>query len=148
MNSPHLDNLVRIGKLKVEPTTQVEIDGFIRSGTARLEDSANETLSYESRFDLAYNAAHSLALAALRWHGYRSENRYVVFQALASTLELGPDIWRTLAECHRRRNDSEYEGFLEEDFQMLSDLISSARTVLGAVTHLEPVQVPGDRSRG
>ena len=29
--------------------------------------------SLEGRFDLANNASHSLALAALRWHGYRAD---------------------------------------------------------------------------
>jgi hypothetical protein len=139
MTSPELENLVRIGSLKIEPATQVEFDGLVRSGKARLEDSANATLSFESRFDLAYNAAHSLALAALRWHGYRSENRYLVFQVLPHTLGLGPEIWRTLAECHRRRNESEYDGFLDEDLQILSDLISSTRILLEAVVHLGPV---------
>lgn len=50
--------------------------------------TANATLAIESRFDLAYNAAHALALAALRARGYRSDNRYVVFQALPHTLGL------------------------------------------------------------
>ena len=82
MPLPPLDNLVRIGQLKAEPPAQAELDGLIRSGRVRLTDAANATLSLESRFDLAYNAAHALSLAALRWHGYRCENRYQVFQCL------------------------------------------------------------------
>jgi hypothetical protein len=70
-----LDNLVRGGQLKAEPTAQSELDGLIRSGLARLNDAENKALSLDSRFDLAYNAAHALSLAALRWHGYRSDNR-------------------------------------------------------------------------
>jgi len=73
-----MDNLVRIGQLKAERPAQAELDGLIRSGRVRLTDAANATLNLESRFDLAYNAAHALSLAALRWHGYRSENRYQV----------------------------------------------------------------------
>lgn len=38
-----------------------------------------ESLSEEGKFTLAYGAAHALVLAALRWHGYRSDNRYLVF---------------------------------------------------------------------
>ncbi len=34
----------------------------IRSGMRRLDDAARQELSLESRFDLAYNAAHALAL--------------------------------------------------------------------------------------
>jgi len=33
-----------------------------------LTDSVKNSNSLESRFDLAYNAAHALCLAALRWH--------------------------------------------------------------------------------
>ena len=44
-----------------------------------------DSLSLDSRFDLAYNAAHAFSLAALRWHGYRSEHRYTVFQCLGES---------------------------------------------------------------
>lgn len=50
---PHLDNLVRFGQLKAKPAAQVEIDGLLRSGAARIEDAENKQLSIESRFDLA-----------------------------------------------------------------------------------------------
>jgi len=60
-----LQNLVRIGKLKTEPPSRAEFEGLLRSGERRLEDSENGNLNLESRFDLAYNAAHALALAAL-----------------------------------------------------------------------------------
>lgn len=88
MSLPELDNLVRIGKLKAEPGAPVEFDGLMRSGMVRLRDAENTTNSLEGRFDLAYNAAHALSLAALRWHGYRSESRYLVFQNLTHTLKL------------------------------------------------------------
>jgi hypothetical protein len=65
-----LDNLARVGQLKAEPPSRAEFEGLIRSGSARLSDAANERLSVYSRFDLAYNAAHALALrtiASRRW---------------------------------------------------------------------------------
>ena len=68
----------------------------MKSGKARLKDAENSTLELERKFLLAYNAAHSLGLAALRWHGYRPDNRYIVFQALPHTLGLGPEVWRIL----------------------------------------------------
>lgn len=123
MTSQQLNNLVKAKSLKVEPGSQAEFDGLLRSGKARLTDAHNEMLSIESRFDLAYNAAHALALAALRWHGYRSENRYIVFQALPHTLGIAPKAWRVLAMCHDRRNLAEYEGHLEVDDQLIYDLI-------------------------
>ena len=86
MTSSELDNLVRIGGLKKEPGGPAEIEGLLLSGRERLTDAKNRELALESRFDLAYNAAHALALAALRKRGYRSDNRYLVFQALPHTL--------------------------------------------------------------
>ena len=84
MNLRELANLVRVGQLKTEPSSNAEILGLLRSGEARLADAQKPDLSLESRFDLAYNAAHALALAALRLQGYRSNNRYVVFQSAAA----------------------------------------------------------------
>ena len=55
------------------------IAGLLTSGAERLADARKEGLALSSRFDLAYNAAHAFSLAALRRHGYRSENRYLVF---------------------------------------------------------------------
>jgi hypothetical protein len=71
MRSTELDNLVRIGRLKREPPSAREQQGLLDS--VRLEDSGQASLSFDSRFDLAYNASHSLALYALRRLGYRAE---------------------------------------------------------------------------
>ena len=79
-------NLAKIGSLKAEPPAQAEFDGLLRSGRTRLNDALNAANALESRFTLAYDAAHALALAALRWHGYRSDKRYLVFQTLKHTL--------------------------------------------------------------
>ena len=139
MNLQKLDNLVKTGSLKAEPASQSEFAGLLRSGRARLIDSRNETLSIESRFDLSYNAAHALALAALRWHGFRSENRYLVFQVLEHTLGIAPEIWRVLAMCHQRRNLAEYEGHLEVEDQLVLDLIKATQLVLEKVSALDAI---------
>jgi len=135
-----LDNLVRSGQLKAEPAVQAEIDGLVRSGQARLKDAGNKTLNVESRFDLAYNAAHALSLAALRWHGYRSESRYIVFQSLTHTLKLPPEQWRVLDGVHRKRNIAEYEGTLDVDEGLLAALIRVAGEVAKGVTMLGPLK--------
>lgn len=139
MTSPNLENLVKSGQLKREPGDRREFAGLVRSAQARLADVRKEGLSIESRFDLAYNSAHALALAALRWQGYRSDNRYIVFQCLPHTLGLGPEVWRVLALCHQRRNRGEYEGFLEIDEQLIKDLIQAATALENKVGELEPL---------
>ena len=139
MTSQQFNNLINIGQLKVEPRDQNEFDGLVHSGRSRLNDARREILSLESRFDLAYNAAHALALAALRWKGYRSNNRYIVFQCLPLTLGVGPEAWRVLAHCHNLRNRGEYEGFLELNERLVADLIQAADIVLNEVDKLEVV---------
>jgi hypothetical protein len=139
MAASNLDNLVRSGVLKSEAPAQSELDGLIRSGLARLEDAANTTLSLDGRFDLAYNAAHALSLAALRWHGYRSENRYLVFQTLAHTLSLPSEQWRVLDAAHRKRNFVEYEGVADVDEEIVAALIRVTREVAARVRKLGPV---------
>lgn len=129
MTHPQLDNLVRVGKLKTEPPAEREIDGLLRSGLARLDDAEREDLSLESRFDLAYNAAHALALAALRRLGYRSESRYLVFQSLQHTLEIPSEQWRVLDGAHRKRNQAEYEGLVDVDEETVSAVVRVAREV-------------------
>ena len=128
---PHeqLDNLVKARQLKAEPPSEKEVAGLISSGLARLRDAGNESLSIESRFDLAYNAAHALSLAALRRAGYRSESRYIVFQCLKHTLDLPNAQWRILDQAHRKRNLAEYEGHLDVDDALLEALLRTANVV-------------------
>lgn len=125
--------------LRAEPPDKREFEGLVRSAHARLLDALNESLSIESRFDLAYNAAHAFCLAALRWHGYRSSNRYVVFQLLPHTLDLGPAVWRVLDKCHNIRNLGEYEGDLSVDERIVEDLVAACQDVADRVDALSPL---------
>jgi len=139
MTSQQFENLVNIGQLKQEPGDQAEFNGLVGSGRARLKDAHLDSLSLESRFDLAYNAAHALSLAALRWNGYRSDNRYIVFQCLPHTLGVDGKVWRVLAHCHSLRNRGEYEGLLDVNKQLINDLIGAAEVVLAEVEKLGPI---------
>ena len=134
MTSP-LENLAGPGKpLVAEPPDENEIAGLLRSGKARLADAHNATLSLESRFDLAYNAAHALCLAALRRHGYRARHRYIVFQALPHTLGLGPEVWRVLAKAHDLRNLAEYEGHVDVEERLVLDMVAACGIVSDKLT--------------
>ena len=120
--------------MRVESFDAKEYDGLVHSGGVRLTDAQRPELALESRFDLAYSAAHALCLAALRRQGYRAENRYVVFQLLPHTLGLGPEVWRVLAKCHEIRNRAEYEGGLDVDERLVADLISACKAVSEKLT--------------
>jgi hypothetical protein len=67
--------------------------------------------------------AHALSLAALRWHGYRPDKRYIVFQALAHTLGVPSASWRVLESAHRLRNMVEYEGVATIDRELLDAVL-------------------------
>ena len=138
MTSP-LHNLVATGSLKEETPDVAEYRGLVRSGSLRLSDARNTNLSMEGRFDLAYNAAHALYLAALRRRGFRPSNRYIVFQALEHTLGVAPGVWRVLAKCHQIRNQGEYEGDLNVDEKLVNDLIVACNAVAEALAQLPPL---------
>jgi hypothetical protein len=140
MTSPELDNLMRIGRLKREPPSEREQQGLLDSADARLTDARMETLSFASRFDLAYNASHALALYALRRLGYRCDQRYLAFQTLPHTTGLPTEVWRVLAKAHERRNLAEYEGHLEHDGRLLAELIDAAGKLREAIRALPPVE--------
>ena len=139
MGLPTLDNLVRIGQLKAEPCNGFEVKRMLDMARSRLADAGLDSLARKGRFASAYGAAHAAALAALRWHGYRSENRYTVFQCLAHTLGWPPNRWRLLDAAHQKRNLAEYEGYLEVEestIKELSGLVHSLVADVQALTEL------------
>lgn len=136
MSSQNLDNLVGIGKLKLEEPSVRELRGLLESAESRLADASNSSLSFASRFDLAYGASHALALYALRRLGYRCGQRYLAFQTLPDTAGMPPEIWRVLAKAHERRNLAEYQGFLERDEQLLTDLSDATQRLCEVVKAL------------
>ena len=136
MGLPELANLARIGKLKAEPRNAQEVDRLLALSHTRLQDAALAHLSLEGRFTSAYSAAHAAALAAMRWHGYRSDNRYMVFQCLWHTLGWPPHHWRVLDAAHRQRNLAEYEGFVEVQESTVAELCDLVSILLADVQAL------------
>ena len=136
MTVAQLENLVRTGQLKREAPREDELAGLKHSAQARLTDAERTELSFASRFDLAYNGAHALALYCLRRAGYRAAMRYMAFQALAHTSNLNAAQWRVLAKAHERRNLAEYEGHLEVDNRLLSSLLSAGRALFDEIDSL------------
>ena len=138
MSQEELDNLVRINRLKVEPGSRSEFAGMVKSARTRLADAQNTSLDPDSQFDLAYGAAHRLALAALRRLGYRSENRITVFQTLVHTVGSDKSELQIFLRAHNERNLAEYEGRLEIDDGLLADLIRCTKKLDAAVGKLDP----------
>ena len=138
MSKQELDNLVKIGNLKAEPASRKEFDGMIASARRSLTDAQNESIETDSQFTLAYGAAHSFALAALRLQGYRSENRITVFQTLAHTMGTDNADIRIFLKAHNERNLAEYEGRIDLNEELLAELIRCTKALEAAVGKLTP----------
>jgi len=137
MGKQELDNLVKIKRLKSEPPTHSE-SGMLESARKRLVDAQNEDLDPDSQFDLAYGAAHRLALAALRREAYRSEDRITMFQTLVHTLGTDRAHIQTFLKAHNERNLAEYQGRVEIDPKLLADLVRSTKALETEVSKLAP----------
>ena len=53
MGKQELDNLVKIGNLKVETASRKEFDGMVKSARRGLVDAQNKSIDTDSQFDLA-----------------------------------------------------------------------------------------------
>ncbi len=136
MSLPALDNLVRTGQLKAEPRNDDELTRMLARARGLLTDAAVPGVSVSTRFTCAYSAGHAAALAALRWHGYRSENRFTVFQCLSHTVGWEAASWRVLGAAHRKRNLAEYEGVLEVEESTIAELCVLVTELIADVDRL------------
>lgn len=130
MSNDQLKNLVKTNQLEIETADDDEIETLIASGGNKLDDAQNDDNSIDSRFGLAYSAAHALSSAALRRNGYRAKNRHMVFQCLTHTSELEKEHVRILIDAHGKRNKSEYEGAYIPDEALVKSVINVAKILL------------------
>ena len=122
-----LENLTGTGQLIPEPTSVEEISGFLMRAEQQLADARTASLSATSRFSLAYDAAHALALIALRAHGFRPGrglgHRVIVFATLVHTVGSPAAESAALVRYHTKRNSSEYAGLMNASDAEARDLI-------------------------
>ena len=136
MSNTALENLAKIGQLKKEPASALDVSRLLVMAHKHLDDARRESNSIEGRFISAYSVGHAAGLAALRWHGYRSENRYLVFQTLQHTVGWTAVQWRQLDTAHNKRNLAEYEGYLEIEPSYVKGLIEVVSLLLDDVSRL------------
>lgn len=136
MSHNALENLAKIGQLKREPASALDIERLLVMAQKYLDDAKRDSNSLEGRFISAYSVGHAAGLAALRWHGFRSENRYLVFQTLQHTVGWSAVQWRQLDSAHNSRNLAEYEGYLEVEASYVQALITLVAQLLSDVNVL------------
>ena len=108
-----LENLIGKG-LQQEAASPEEIRRFLNKIAIKLTDAQRETLSLDSRFDLAYEALLQIGLAALRANGFRPDSRgghhLLALQTLNTTIGYPREKLRLLDEFRRQRATGLYDG--------------------------------------
>ena len=61
-----------------------------------------------------------------------------MFQVLPHTIGMAAAAVRVFATCYARRNRVEYEGMIDINETLVSDLMTAAQELLAAVGALEP----------
>ena len=135
--SQNLRNLERTGALKQEATSASEIRRLLELARGGLASAGLKGNPLEVRYQVAYAAAHYLALAALRANNYRTAaregHRQLVFQLLTHTSGIDSSVALGLDRAHRKRNELEYTGAGEVTEAGTGRLIAAARALQESV---------------
>lgn len=127
-----LENLVGRG-LQREPVDGEEIRRYLARVATRLADARTDSISLESRFDLAYEALLQLGLVALRAHGYRADSRgghhVTALQTLNQTIDFPKDKLRLIDQFRRQRAQGLYDGTFEPTRSEVAALLEVADEV-------------------
>lgn len=106
-----LDNLVGRG-LEKAAADREELSRYLERIGRKLADSRQQSISLDSRFDLAFEALLQIALAALRANGYRTTSaaghHQLALQALPKSLGTDAVRVRALDEFRKKRSAGLY----------------------------------------
>jgi len=110
-----LQNLQRIGKIKEHAPTAAEVQRLLGAIDRNLADAGVDSISDETRFDVAYKAVMQCALVAMLAAGYRPAmnepgHHQTMIQSLPLTLGVANDAWVVLDALRRQRNANDYTG--------------------------------------
>jgi hypothetical protein len=108
-----LENLLKIGQLKIHSTDRSEVQRLLEAVRRNLNDAGVDAISLETRFDAAYKAIMQTAMVALLANGYRADSRghhQVMIQSLPLTIGLSKDRMLVLDAMRRKRNAADYLG--------------------------------------
>jgi len=116
-----LGNLVGRGLERIQADPQM-IQKLLQAAQNCLKDAETETLSNESRFDIAYKAVMQLANAALQANGFRTltsvpGHHQTMIQSLPKTVDLPREHMIELDALRKQRNVTDYSGDMVTDKQ-------------------------------
>jgi hypothetical protein len=110
-----LNNLHRIGQLEEHEPDATQVRRMLKSAERSIADARQESISPESRFDVAYRAITQLSMVALWVNGFqptksRTGHHQTMIQSLVHTIELDRDQVLLLDTFRVKRNAIDYTG--------------------------------------
>ena len=124
--------------LQQEPTDSAEIARFLAKIDSKLADCLSNSISIDTRFDIAYEALLQCGLAALRAHGLRPDSRgghhVMALQTLPTTIGFPKEKIRILDEFRKQRAAGLYDGSFNPSEAELHALLDTAVGLRQALT--------------
>ena len=127
-----LEDWLNEGRLRQHKTSKQEINQLLAVFTRDMADAQSNAISIDRRFATAYNAALTVATAALAASGYRAAgegHHYWVIQSLAFTLLLEADTIEEFNRFRRKRNSIDYERIGAVSEREVSEMLELARNI-------------------
>lgn len=127
-----LKNWAQSGWLVEHASSPEEMRELMGIARRDLKDCQTEGLSDDWRFNIAYNAALQLAIAALAAAGYRASrdsHHYRVIQSLALTVGADADLVSQFDAFRKKRNISAYERMGTVSQQECGEMVKLAMTL-------------------
>lgn len=145
-----LENWVSLKKLQREPASKNETADLLKNVDEFLTDSKSTTVSNNTRFNTAYNAALLLAKVALRACGYRTAgsgaHHFDLIWSLHETIGTPSDFSEKFQKFSKKRHQSSYDAIPVSDkelkgmIELAEDLYRRVRKWLKA-NHPELLEV-------
>ena len=132
--SEQLQGLEKIGRVNPHAATTAEIQQHLSDAKDFQTDASKKDNTLRGRFSNANSAAHALLMAAIKIQGYRPTgekgHRYILYELLDSLLPAAAGAKAVLAQAHKLRNRSEYDGDpIDVTLGLVDDLVSAVANV-------------------
>jgi uncharacterized protein (UPF0332 family) len=127
-----LEDWLSKGQLRQHKTSRNEIQQLLAVFARDIADAQLRTLSTDRRFATAYNAALTVATAALAACGYRAAgegHHYWTVQTLAFTLQLDAKTIEEFNRFRRKRNTIDYERTGAVSEKEVSEMLELAENI-------------------
>ncbi len=122
------------GRLRQHKTSKSEINQLLAVFARDMADAQSNAISIDRRFATAYNAALTVATAALAASGYRAAgegHHYWVIQSLAFTLQLDAETIEEFNRFRRKRNTIDYERIGTVSEREVTEMLELAGNIRG-----------------